>query len=83
MTNKKTRIIVAEFGTKLFGLLVDRVVQVITIKDSQMELELEGVVDLHENYVHAVAKEGDRIIIILDLEKVIMGARRQDAEDQL
>lgn len=69
--NKESRIVVVEQGPKVLGLLVDRVAQVLNISSDQIESAPEEVVQLHENFVKSIGKIDNRMVILLDLEKVI------------
>jgi purine-binding chemotaxis protein CheW len=68
---RDSRIVVIEAGTKVLGLMVDRVAQVIHLKAAQIEDTPEEVVLKAENYVKSVGKIGDRMIILLELDKLI------------
>jgi purine-binding chemotaxis protein CheW len=68
---KSSRIVVVENGPKLLGLLVDGVSQVLDILSSQIEAAPEEVVPIDGNYIKGVGKLDNRMIIILELEKII------------
>lgn len=64
-----SRILVAEVREILTGLLVDEVDQVIRIPLGNIESKPSGTSD--SQYVQGIAKMQDRLIIILDLEKLL------------
>jgi len=68
---KDSRIVVVEHGPKILGLLVDRVAQVLNISDLQIEDAPEEVIKIDENFIRGVAKMEDRMVILIELEKVV------------
>ncbi len=69
--HKKNRILVAEVGGKLVGLMVDAASEVIKIPPSEID-DPPNVFDEGElNYVTGVGKLGGRLIILVDLTKVL------------
>lgn len=69
--DKANRIVVIDHGARVLGLMVERVAQVLDIASGQIEEAPEEVLQQKKNYVRAVGKLGDRMVILLDLEKVI------------
>jgi purine-binding chemotaxis protein CheW len=68
--SKKNRILVTEVAGKLVGLIVDSASEVLKIPES--EIELPPVFDQGEgNYVTGVGKLNGRLIILIDLNKVL------------
>lgn len=69
-SNKKNRILVTEVGGKLVGLIVDSASEVLKIPEN--EIELPPVFDHGEsNYVTGVGKLNGRLIILIDLNKIL------------
>jgi purine-binding chemotaxis protein CheW len=69
--DKDSRIVVVEHGPKVLGLMVDRVAQVLNISAEQIDEAPEEVVQINENYIKGIGKINGRMIIILELGKVI------------
>jgi purine-binding chemotaxis protein CheW len=70
---KSARIVVAEIEGRTFGMIVDEVRAVVRIPGDQIvesHVVLEG---LATEYVGAVAKIEERVIILLDVAKVLSG----------
>jgi len=67
----KTRIIVVELVDKTVGFIVDEVNEVLRIPRSITEPPPEMVAGIDANYLTAVAKLEDRLLILLDLEKIL------------
>ncbi len=69
-TNKKNRILVTEVAGKLVGLIVDSASEVLKIPEN--EIELPPVFEQGEsNYVTGVGKLQGRLIILIDLNKIL------------
>jgi purine-binding chemotaxis protein CheW len=69
--DKHTRIVVVELSGKVVGFVVDAVREVLRISRSVTEPPPSIVGGVHEEYVTAVGKLEDRLLILLDLEKVL------------
>ncbi len=70
---KQSRIVVIEHSSKILGLMVDQVAQVQNISEEQIEDAPDEVIKIDENYINGVGKLDQRMVILLDLEKVISG----------
>ncbi len=68
---RESRIVVVENGRKSLGLLVDSVAQVLNISAEQIEEPPREIVSIDENYIQAVGKIDDRMIILLELDRVV------------
>lgn len=68
---KDGRIVIAECGPKLLGLMVDRVSQVLNLSPEKIEATPSEAVSMDANYIRGLGILDDRMIIILDLEKVV------------
>jgi len=66
-----SRIVVTEVGDKVIGLLVDAVSQVIKIPATSVDPAPEEVLEVDTDYITGVGKLVDRMIILLDLEKLL------------
>jgi len=66
-----SRIVVTEIGNKVIGLLVDAVSHVIKIPPENVEPAPEEVLEIDTDYITGVGKLHDRMIILLDLEKLL------------
>ncbi len=69
--DSKTRIIVVELSGKTLGFIVDEVSEVIRIPRSITEPPPQLVSGIDAEYITAVAKLEDRLIILIDLDKVL------------
>ena len=77
---KNTRIVVTEIGTKRVGMVVDSVSEVLRLAVDQIEPAPEMITGVDTEYIRGVGKIDDRLIILLDLAKVISTADRRDLE---
>lgn len=69
--DKNTRIIVVELSGKVVGFVVDAVSEVLRIPKSVTEPPPPIVAGVDAAYITAVGKLEDRLLILLDLEKVL------------
>lgn len=76
---KDTRIIVVELESKTVGFIVDAVNEVLRISKSITEAPPEIVSGINSDYITAVGKLEDRLLILLDLDKVL----NQDEKEEL
>jgi purine-binding chemotaxis protein CheW len=72
------RVVVVKLRERLVGLLVDGASQVLKVPVSTIEPAPEEVVEIDANYIRGVAKLEKRLIILVDLPK-ILGVDLRDA----
>ncbi len=77
---KETRIIVVELEKRVVGFVVDSVREVLRIPTSVMEPPPPMVAGIGSDYLTAVCKLEDRLLILLDLDKVL-GLNEQQTID--
>ncbi len=75
--DNETRIIVVELPDKVVGFLVDRVKEVIRVEKSVIEPPPELTTNVSANYITGVAKLEDRLLILLDLDKVLSSEEQE------
>ncbi len=71
--NKKNRILVTEIEGKVVGLIVDEVSEVLRLNPDNIEPPPEMVNSAGSEYITGVGKLEDKIILLLDLAKVLSG----------
>ncbi len=69
-TDKETRIIVVEVEGKTLGFIVDSVSEVLRIPSDTVEPPPPFVAEVDAEYINGVGKLDDRLLIMLDLEKL-------------
>lgn len=69
--NSESRIIVVELQNKIIGFKVDAVYEVLRIPRSITEAPPEIVAGINSQYITSVGKINDRLLILLDLEKIL------------
>ncbi|MGL4875852.1 MAG: chemotaxis protein CheW [Clostridium sp.] len=67
--NKK--IIIIKREKKKFGIIVENVYEVKDIKEEEIEVAPDIVVNIRGNYINGIVKLDERIIILLNLEKIL------------
>jgi purine-binding chemotaxis protein CheW len=70
-STKKNRILVTEVGGKLVGLIVDSASEVLKIPEDDIELPPNVFEEGEHNYVNGVGKLHGRLIILVDLNKIL------------
>lgn len=70
-SDKNTRIIVVELGNTIVGFVVDSVREVLRIPKSITEPPPPIIAGIGAEYVTAVGKLEDRLLILLDLERIL------------
>ncbi len=68
---RQTRVVVIRLRDRLIGLLVDGASQVLKVPVSTIEAAPEEVVEIDANYIRGVAKLEKRLIILMDLPKIL------------
>ncbi len=92
VVDRVSRIVVVRLKQRLLGLLVDGASQVLKVPVSNVEPAPEEVVQKGGDYIRGVAKLADRLIILVDLERLLAtelaaagaaatGARAAEAQD--
>jgi purine-binding chemotaxis protein CheW len=76
--NKNTRIIVVELGETVIGFIVDAVQEVIRIPKSITEPPPPIVAGIGSEYITAVAKLENRLLILLDPERILLEKEKQE-----
>lgn len=68
---KDPKIIITKQNENSIGMIVDMVLEVIDISDSEIDNTPDIVKDISNKYVKGIIKLDDRIIIFLDTEKLL------------
>jgi len=69
--SKKNRILVVELADKMVGLIVDSASEVLKIPASQIDAPPSVFREEEESYVTGVGKLNGRLIILLDLSRIL------------
>jgi purine-binding chemotaxis protein CheW len=79
--NQFTVIIVVTVGTKVVGLIVDSVSDVLNIPQSDIQSSPEFGSDVDVRFIDGMAKAGDKIVILLNIDRVINEADLQMVQE--
>ncbi len=71
LRNKKNRIVVAEINSRQIGLMVDSASEVLKIPADEIEAPPNVFGETEVNYVTGVGKLGTRLVILVDLAKIM------------
>jgi purine-binding chemotaxis protein CheW len=79
-----TRIVIVEFGDNTVGMIVDSVSEVLRLSSEYVE-EVPALIktEIPEPYIWGVGKLKDRLLILLDLKKVLSPEEVQHVERQV
>lgn len=64
-------IIVTEFNGKIVGLTVDCVLDIVNIPEEKIQVATEFTVQKKTRYLKAMGKLGNRLILLLDMDKIM------------
>jgi len=78
--DKNTRIVVVELGDKIVGFLVDSVSEVLRVPSSLVEPPPAIVGGVDREYIEGVVKLEDRLLILLDLRRLLNRGEAQELE---
>ena len=76
-SDRNTRIIVVELGEMVVGFIVDAVSEVLRIPKNITEPPPSIVAGIGSEYITAVAKLENRLLILLDLERILKDKEKQ------
>ena len=79
-SDRNTRIIVVELGGMVVGFVVDSVSEVLRIPKNITEPPPSIIAGIGSEYITAVAKLDNRLLILLDLERVLKDKEKQELE---
>ncbi len=68
---KASRIVVVEAAKQMIGMIVDAVVETLRLSADAIEPPSPVVASLDAEYLRGVGKQDDRLVILLDLDKVL------------
>ncbi len=75
---RHSRIVVAELGAHTVGLVVDGVSEVLRIAADQVEPPSSLITTVESAYLRGVAKLDDRLVLLLDLARILTGDEQAD-----
>ncbi len=81
--NNESRIIVVEVKERVLGFIVDRVHEVLRVDSSIVQPAPDLATSVDSDYVRGVGKLDDRILILLDLERLFAAADLDEVDQCL
>lgn len=76
-TTKASRIIVVESGGQIIGMVVDAVAETLRLSTAEIEPPSPVISSIDAEYLRAVGKQENRLVILLDLDRVLTHNERQ------
>jgi purine-binding chemotaxis protein CheW len=77
---RASRIVVVELGDQVVGIVVDGVSEVLRINQATVEPPSPVVAGIDSEYLHGIAKLADRLIMLLDLDRILARDERRALE---
>lgn len=77
----QTRIVVVDIGGENIGIIVDEVSEVLRISEDAIEPTSAVITTEDSYYIEGIAKLGDRLLILLDFDRVLSGAERESGAE--
>ncbi len=74
---KASRIVVVETGGGLFGMIVDAVTETLLLSRDSIEPPSSIVTSADSQYLRGVAKADDRLIIMLDIQRILSASETE------
>ncbi len=69
--DNSSRIVITKHAEQTIGLMVDRVDEVLTLETEELEDVPPVAASINQKYIQAVAKQGERILILLNLKEIL------------
>jgi purine-binding chemotaxis protein CheW len=77
---RASRIVVVEIGDQVVGVVVDGVSEVLRVNKGTIEPPSPVVAGIESDYLHGIAKLPDRLVILLNLDRVLARDERRALE---
>jgi purine-binding chemotaxis protein CheW len=77
---RASRIVVVELGDQVVGIVVDGVSEVLRVNTATVEPPSPVVAGIDSEYLHGIAKLTDRLVILLDLDRILAREERRQLE---
>jgi purine-binding chemotaxis protein CheW len=77
---RASRIVVVELGDQVVGVVVDGVSEVLRVNGATVEPPSPVVAGVDSEYIHGIAKLDERLVILLDLDRVLAQTDRRALE---
>lgn len=78
-----TRIVVINIAGKTIGIIVDAVNEVLRVAKKQIAPPPPTVAGLGQDYLVGLVKLNERLLILLDIEKILVEANQSESESQV
>ncbi|MEN1761892.1 chemotaxis protein CheW [Anoxynatronum sibiricum] len=77
---EEQRIIIINLNEKQVGFIVDDASQVLTMDENQIESPPELIAGIDRDYIIGIGKVDEKIIVLLDLEKILSDKEKKEIE---
>lgn len=80
-TDDNTRIVIVEVEDQTVGIIVDAVSEVLRLTTDAIEPPPPGVATIEAEYLKGVGKIEDRLLILLDIDKLLTTREKKDLKN--
>lgn len=77
--DENTKIIMVSTSSAVVGLIVDEVKEIVKLDDKDIENAPNVLEDLNKRYIDGVAKAGERVILLLNVDTVLAMDEKEKA----
>jgi purine-binding chemotaxis protein CheW len=79
--NDDTKIIVVNTNDMMIGFVVDSVTEILQIEEDTIEPAPKIVTGVNRKYIKSVAKQEDRMIILIDIDLIVSDEEKAELEE--
>lgn len=80
---KKTKIIITEKDTQLYGFMVNNVVEILNLDEDSIE-KSEAVIKVNNmKYIKGIGKKNEKLFSIIDLNEILHGNEIEEVKDAI
>lgn len=81
VADHSTRIIIISMDDKQVGFIVDEASQTLKIDDEQIDITRNISSNIDMKYINGVAKIDDKLVILVDLERILTEEEKEEIEN--
>ncbi len=79
--DENTKIVIVNVNSTMAGFIVDEVKEILKIEDADIEETPKSISGINREYLTGVAKVGEKIVLLLDLSKILSSEDKKAMEN--
>lgn len=79
--DENTKIVIVNVNSTMAGFIVDEVKEILKIEDTDIEETPKSISGINREYLTGVAKVGEKIVLLLDLSKILSSEDKKAMEN--